>query len=247
MTALEARKIGIRACMDKIGYEFCVANKDNACTSYGENIPGFMFCFVGIDDSGVESDSNILKLSDIKGFTHSACCNVDMETGEIEFLNEEDFYDDVLVSYIKVGNIRELHEKLRNVPDSYPEFASGMIRYAATDRTRKEKVLSYMNKHPAAKASEISKFVMCQNDFYEAAKSIRSNVMESNIAILKSWYMTEVEHELISRGVTSERAKKMILQYKLKERIDAFTYIQLERSIETTADEILHLDIDWQE
>ena len=45
MTALEARKKGIRACMEKIGYDFCFKNQDDACVSYGENTPGVMFCW----------------------------------------------------------------------------------------------------------------------------------------------------------------------------------------------------------
>ena len=73
----------------------------------------------------------------------------------------------------KVGNLEELHEKLRNVPESYPAFVSGIIRYAATDRTRKEKVLAYMNEHPNALTSDITKFVMEQDDFHEVARLTR--------------------------------------------------------------------------
>lgn len=36
---------------------------------------------------------------------------------------------------IKVGNLKELHEKLRNVSDSYPALVGGIIRYAATAKS----------------------------------------------------------------------------------------------------------------
>lgn len=92
----------------------------------------------------------------------------------LEFISDqEDFCDYVTEQYVKVGNLKELHEKLRNVPESYPAFVGGIIRYAATDRTRKEKVLAYMNEHPNALTSDITKFVMEQDDFHEAARSTR--------------------------------------------------------------------------
>lgn len=89
----------------------------------------------------------------------------------LEFISDQDdFYDEMWEQYVKVGNLKELHEKLRNVPDSYQAFVSGIIRYAATDRTRKEKVLAYMNETPNARISDITKFVMEQDDFHETSK-----------------------------------------------------------------------------
>ena len=89
----------------------------------------------------------------------------------LEFISDqEDYYDDMWAQYVKVGNLKDLHEKLRNVPDSYQAFVSGIIRYAATDRTRKEKVLAYMNENPNARISDITKFVKEQDDFHEASK-----------------------------------------------------------------------------
>lgn len=89
----------------------------------------------------------------------------------LEFISDQDdFYDEMWAQYVKVGNLKELHEKLRNVPDSYQAFVSGIIRYAATDRTRKEKVLAYMNETPNARISDITKFVKEQDDFHGASK-----------------------------------------------------------------------------
>ena len=95
---------------------------------------------------------------------------------EIEGLEtEEESYEKVLEQYVKVGNLKELHERLRNVPDSYTAFVGGIIRYASTARERKEKVLAFMNEHPDARTSDITKFVMDQDDFHEAARSTRKN------------------------------------------------------------------------
>lgn len=89
MTAIEARKKGVRACMEKIGYDFCIQNQSGACVTYGENTPGIMFCFVGIDDTNRTAESNVLTLSSVKGFPYSASCNVDMNSGEVQFLSDE--------------------------------------------------------------------------------------------------------------------------------------------------------------
>ena len=72
--------------------------------------------------------------------------------------------------YAKSGNIRELHEKLRDIPGSCPAFVGEVIRYAATDKSRKDKVLKFMREHPDAKPADVSKFVREQDDFHEAAK-----------------------------------------------------------------------------
>ena len=44
-----ARKIGINACIDKLGREFVMKNKKYATSAYGERDDS-VFCFVGVDD-----------------------------------------------------------------------------------------------------------------------------------------------------------------------------------------------------
>lgn len=88
-------------------------------------------------------------------------------------MGTKESYEDAIKQYVKVGNLNILYEKLHNVPESYPAFVGGIIRYAATDRTRKEKVMAYMNENPNARTSDIAKFVMDQDDFHEAARSTR--------------------------------------------------------------------------
>lgn len=88
LTELEAKKIGIRACMEKIGFDFCIANEENSSTTYGVDNNGKMFCFVGIDNiPDDDNDSEVLILSSVKGFPYHSSCNVDMSDGEIEFLD----------------------------------------------------------------------------------------------------------------------------------------------------------------
>lgn len=87
LTAIEARKIGIRACIEKIGYDFCMANEGNSVTGYGED-DGKMFCFVGINNNPRKNDNpDVLILSSLKGFPYYASCNVYMDDGRIEYLD----------------------------------------------------------------------------------------------------------------------------------------------------------------
>jgi hypothetical protein len=72
--------------MEKIGFEFCLANEENSVTCYGEN-DGKMFCFVGINDNPrKDRNRDVLILSSLKGFPYYASCNVDMNDGSIEYL-----------------------------------------------------------------------------------------------------------------------------------------------------------------
>ena len=88
LTFEEAKKIGIRACADKIGYEFCKAHNDNSTSVYGV-VEGKMECFVGVsDEPSPECDINKvdhLILTSGKEWPYFAQCDVDMSTGEIEF------------------------------------------------------------------------------------------------------------------------------------------------------------------
>lgn len=80
----EARKLGIRACMEKIGFDFCMKNKENSSTAYGLS-DGKMFCFVGVNDNAKPDKSDTLLLTSLKDFPYTASCNVDMNDGYIEF------------------------------------------------------------------------------------------------------------------------------------------------------------------
>lgn len=90
LTVIDARKIGIKACIEKIGYDFCKKHADNATTAYSEE-DGIVFCYVGVDDSPAPViDPNIEKLilsSKRNEFPYSASCNVNMSDGSVVFLD----------------------------------------------------------------------------------------------------------------------------------------------------------------
>lgn len=73
--------------MEKIGFDFCMANEANSATAYGEE-NGKMFCFVGINEHpNMEYNPDVLVLSSVKGFPYHSSCNVDMNDGNVEFLD----------------------------------------------------------------------------------------------------------------------------------------------------------------
>ena len=89
LTVMEAKKIGIRACIDAIGYEFCKKHADNGTSAYGEN-EGVVYCFVGVNDEPAP-ECDITKVDSLiltsgEDWPYSASCNVDMQDGRIEFL-----------------------------------------------------------------------------------------------------------------------------------------------------------------
>ena len=89
LTVMEAKKIGIRACIDAIGYDFCKKHADNGTSAYGEN-EGVVYCFVGVSDKPAPecdiSKVDSLILTSVAEWPYSASCNVDMQDGQIEFL-----------------------------------------------------------------------------------------------------------------------------------------------------------------
>ena len=83
-----ARKIGIAACIDKLGRDFVMANRGRAAFAVGRN-DSDMFCFVGIDPEGRKSDSDLLVLDGGLPFSHRVSCNVSLVDGEIKFIEDE--------------------------------------------------------------------------------------------------------------------------------------------------------------
>ena len=86
LTESEAKKIGIDACINIIGVDFCKKHRDSACVSYGVN-DGIMFCGLGIDDTPLAIDKNPSKLVlSETSFKYTASCNVYLQDGHIEYL-----------------------------------------------------------------------------------------------------------------------------------------------------------------
>lgn len=86
LTVKEAAKIGVNACIDKIGRDFVLANRNYGTSAYGER-DGGVFCFVGVDDRPYVPDrSGMLVLDSMSKFPYRASCNVGLDDGKLEFI-----------------------------------------------------------------------------------------------------------------------------------------------------------------
>ena len=89
MLSIEAaRKIGINACIDKVGREFVMDHKDLVTAAYGETDDG-VFCFVGVGDrSGSANEPGVLVLDSTSVFPHEARCIVRLADGAVSFIED---------------------------------------------------------------------------------------------------------------------------------------------------------------
>lgn len=86
LTIDTARKIGINACIDKLGRDFVLLHKDSATSAYGESDDG-VFCFVGVDDGyDSQNSDNVLVLDSRSEFSYRASCNVSLSDGVASFI-----------------------------------------------------------------------------------------------------------------------------------------------------------------
>ncbi|MBD5149868.1 MAG: hypothetical protein HDT18_05750 [Oscillibacter sp.] len=86
LTVKEAAQIGINACIDKIGRDFVLANRDNGVSGYGEN-DGMVFCYVGVDDKPwVDEEPDVLVLDSTSKFPYRVSCNVRLADGTTDFI-----------------------------------------------------------------------------------------------------------------------------------------------------------------
>lgn len=84
----EAKRIGINACIDKIGRELCREYADNGVSGYGRR-DNRIECFVGLNDEHVEpidiDNVTELVLSDQRDWKYLAECSVDLKDGAVKF------------------------------------------------------------------------------------------------------------------------------------------------------------------
>lgn len=89
LTREAARKIGIDACIDKIGRDFLQKYKDNAVYAYGDGeTENSVFCYVGVDDKPYVPEENpeIIVLDSFSQFPYRASCNVQLADGSTDFV-----------------------------------------------------------------------------------------------------------------------------------------------------------------
>lgn len=83
ITVEEAKKIGVQACIDKIGRDLVEANKDKACMGCGNGYQ-HVWCFVGVDEKEHDRSGGLL-LDSTSKFDHQASCKVSLVDGDIVF------------------------------------------------------------------------------------------------------------------------------------------------------------------
>lgn len=92
LTFEEAKVIGKKACIEKLGIDFFERYRDSSIMAYGDfSEEGVAFCYVGIDDQPIEempSEPLILSNEAYKNpIPFFASCNVILENAEIVFLD----------------------------------------------------------------------------------------------------------------------------------------------------------------
>ena len=82
----EAKKIGIWACIEKIGVDFCRKYADYSVSAYGETEGYKVSCFVGVSDQPEPDwETEPIRLSPGNDWPYYAECDVDRKTGEVDF------------------------------------------------------------------------------------------------------------------------------------------------------------------
>ena len=87
LTFDEAKKIGIKACVDKLGYDFVKKYEDTSCSAYGDE-GDYASCFVGVStepDTPWTGGPLILDDSPKAKFPYSASCDVAYKDGAVTF------------------------------------------------------------------------------------------------------------------------------------------------------------------
>ena len=89
LTYEAAKKLGINACVEKLGKDFVRLHKDTSCAGYGD-ADDYAFCYVGVDDRPEpewNGDEVVLDDNPSSKFPYLASCNVWYADGKIEFLD----------------------------------------------------------------------------------------------------------------------------------------------------------------
>ena len=91
MLSLEdARKLGINACIDKLGRNFVMKYRDSSTSAYGteSDDDDNLFCFVGVDNKSASSlnGSDVIILDNTTKFPFRVSCNVNLKYGTTCFI-----------------------------------------------------------------------------------------------------------------------------------------------------------------
>ena len=90
VTLEEARRIGVRACIHRLGENFVLEHRESATSVYSVNPDeaGEVFCYVGVDDAPQRLEkTDTLVLDNFSKFPYYASCNVSLMDGKSKFLD----------------------------------------------------------------------------------------------------------------------------------------------------------------
>ena len=85
ITYEKAVKIGIDACIDRLGRDFVTKHRETSSSAYGDR-GDYVYCFVGVNDQPEGKMEDGLLLTSESRFPYIARCKVGYEDGDIEFL-----------------------------------------------------------------------------------------------------------------------------------------------------------------
>ena len=85
LTFEQAKKIGLDACIDRLGRDFYMKYRDTSSPGYGD-MEDRAYCFLGVDNSDNRYDPVPLVLTSKHPFPYIVSCTVRYSDGEIEFL-----------------------------------------------------------------------------------------------------------------------------------------------------------------
>ena len=63
--------------------------------------------------------------------------------------------------------LMEIEVLLKDIPDSYYDFVTGILLYAKKKPERQETLLDFLKSNPTVSSSDVVQFVSSQPDFFE--------------------------------------------------------------------------------
>ena len=89
LTMDDARRIGLKACAEKIGNDFLKAHHENSTMAYSETDDVVVSCFVGVDDKPAHPENidsvTEMVLTSYRNWPYFASCKVNRTDGTISF------------------------------------------------------------------------------------------------------------------------------------------------------------------
>lgn len=89
MSIKEAQKLGINACINKLGRDFVLTFRETSSASYATapDDDGNVFCFVGVDNRSYDYTKrrDVLTLDSTSQFPYRVSCNVNINSESVIF------------------------------------------------------------------------------------------------------------------------------------------------------------------